>query len=240
MQISSFVRVALAIVMLVSPLCAASETTSRTYLTITRYPRPAIAEAGAASEVKFNSVLRIPKWNRMCVSMMREVTYARADWEVPEPTAECNSDLRDFLWKNREIMMRLWLHNTFNGDHDNWSEYPTVFLVKLNGRGQLGIVTRDWHGGSGGSQTAWSIYTINEVDNNRLQLPVSPAYHGTEFQAGGNAWYQTSCNGDENAVNCARRSFFPARDAVRLVFSSEVVHGEGVAETEELPFDHGD
>jgi len=242
MQISSFFRasVAIAIAMLVSPLVEASENTSRTYLTITRYPRSLLTEAEPGNEVKLNSVLRVPKWNRLCVSVIREITYARPDWDVPEPTAECNSNLRDFLWENRAVMARLWSHNTFNSDHDNWSEYPTVFMVRLNGSGRLGIVTRDYSGGSGGSQTEWSIYAINVRESKRLHFPTRSAYQGTEFQPGGNAWYQTSCKRNENDMSCARRLFFPSNDAFRLVFGTDDVHYEEVGETEKLPFDQLD
>lgn len=240
MRIHFFFDAAVAVAMLVPPLVEATDSTPSTYLTITRYQRQVPDQANSRKDMELNSVLRIPKWNRMCVSVMREVTYARPDWDVPEPTKDCNSHLRDFLWKNRETMMNLWSHNTFNGDNDDQSVYPTVFVARLNGRGQLGIVTRDWQGGSGGHQVEWSIYMLNEDESDRFNFPARPVYQGTEFQPGGNVWFQTSCKGNESDVSCARRLFFPSQHAVRLVFAANEVRNEGVGETEALPLDEGD
>lgn len=242
MRLKAFFGIALAITMLPIPRAGAAERTPGPYLTITRYPHLTPDEGSAFDEdIGENSVFRIPKWNRICVSLMREVTEARADWEIPEPTKDCDSHLRDFLWGKRDAISTLWDHNSFDGNNiDNQDIYPTVFVARLNGKGRLGLITRDWHGGSGGYKLEWSIYTIRENGRDSFNLPERPTYRGTEFHPGGNVWDQTHCTGYTNTMDCARRLFYPPQDAVRLVFDRDEVRNESVAATEALPLEEGE
>lgn len=240
MSINSIFGITLAVISLSMPLAEAAENPAQRYLTITRYQLPAAYQVESDREIAVNSVLRIPKWNRMCISVVREVTYARPEWDVPEPTKNCDVRLRDFLWEKRSELSSLWSKNSAEGNDDGESVYPSVFLSRLNGTGKLGIITRNWHGGSGGNQVEWSIYIIKESAGDPLTFPVRPSYMGTEVQPGGNVWFQSSCRGSESYENCARRLFFPTQRAVRLVFGVNGARNESVGQTVALPLEDGD
>lgn len=224
--------------MLASPwVAAAVESVPNTYLTISRYERAKLVQDDPHDDIALNSVLQVPTWNRMCVSVMREVAAARPEWDIPKPTQDCDRHLRDFLWQNREVITSLWSQNKFNGDDDVDGFYPTVFVARLNGKGKVGVVARNWTGGSGGAEIAWAIYTISDDEGHHFSFPARPAYEGTEFHPGGSVWSQAYCTGNETFLQCARRQLFSLQHACKLVFADDGVRSEAVKETEELPLE---